>query len=192
MKAHPSLVALLAIVSAGQMLAEDFALSNGAVITGEAKSFFSDGVAIKTSHGVVRYPWKNFNPETLAKLLEAKKVEDAIEAQGKSMRAKLKHPMLSEQVQKKAESLKGQLIAMSILSVPPVSNRGGGIFRVNFDDQLGWETSERDAVKLIASGASSVFVRLIEPNQFSSKIEVLGDSAKREGNKYVPCWKPIK
>jgi len=192
MKPHPSFFALLAIASATLALAEDYTLSNGTVISGEVKSFDGDGVAIKTSDGLVRYSWKTFNPETLAKLRKSKKLDDAIEAQGKEMRSKLKRPMQSAQIQKQAESLNGKVVAMAILSVPPVSNRGGGVYRVNFDDQLGWETSEREAVRLIASGANSVFVRVIEPNQFGSKIEVLGDSAKRDGDKYVPCWKPLK
>ena len=192
MKTLWPLIASLATASAAHALAEDFALSNGSVVSGEVKSFAKDGVAINTDRGVVRFYWRDFNAETLAKLQRVKKSEDAIEALGKGMLAMLKKPMRSEQIQSQAEALKGKVVAMAILSVPPVSNRGGGVFRVNFDDQLGWETSERNAVTLIASGANAVFVRVLEPYKFGSKIEVLGDSVKRDGDKYVPCWKPVK
>ena len=192
MKTNWPLIVSLAAASATQALAEDFTLANGSVVSGEVKSFNRDGVAINTDREVVRFSWRDFNAETLAKLQRAKKSEDAIEGQGKAMLAMLKRPMRCEQIQSQAESLKGKLVAMAILSVPPVSNRGGGVFRVNFDDQLGWETSERSAVTLIASGANAVFVRVLEPHQYGSKIEVLGDSVKRDGDKYVPCWKPIK
>ena len=56
---------------------EDFTLATGATISGQIQKFATDGVSIETQRGVIKYNWSHFDAPTLARLQEAKKVEDA-------------------------------------------------------------------------------------------------------------------
>jgi hypothetical protein len=190
MKTLISFILLVFFLGAMGLRADDLILANGQAVSGSVSRVDPDGVVIQTERGAVKYRWLHLNAES-SKAWQAKwelqRNQDAMHSdflrKMESGEIKIFTP---KEIQTSAFSLKDITVLMAATR-PKAQEIAAGQYRVEWDYHVESTMTTDRAIKAMESEA--LFVRVISPEKYNSKIEVLGNILVRSDDGIAPGWK---